>query len=138
MMRILFSLLALLLLVAPLATNARADGQPLFVNMTTSEPHRAKMAIAFAKKQQELQHPVTVFLNDKGVLIAAKSKASEFKEHQEALTAILKAGGVVIVCPMCMAHYGVKADDLIEGTQIGKPELTGGQLFKDGTRTLSW
>jgi predicted peroxiredoxin len=139
MKRFLLSFLALMLLAAPLATNVRADNDdPLFVNMTTSDPHRAKMAIVFAKKQQDLNHPVTVFLNDKGVFAGAKSKAVEFKEHQEALAAIMKAGGVVIACPMCMEHYGVKVDDLIEGIQIGKPELTGGQLFKDDTKTLTW
>ncbi len=139
MKRFLLSLLALILLAAPLATSARADNDdPLFVNMTTSEPHRAKMAIVFAKKQQDLKHPITVFLNDKGVFVGAKSKAAEFKEHQEALAAIMKAGGVVIACPMCMEHYGVKVDDLIEGVQIGKPELTGDQLFKDDTKTLTW
>lgn len=139
MKKLFLSLLALMLLAAPLAPAALADNDdPLFVNMTTSDPHRAKMAIAFTKNQQALKHPVTVFLNDKGVLVGAKSKAGEFKEHQDALAAIIKAGGVVIVCPMCMEHYGVKADDLIDGVQIGKPELTGGQLFKDDTKTLTW
>ncbi len=131
--------LALMMLVAPLAIQAHADNDdPLFVNMTTSDPHRAKMAIVFAKSQQGLNHPVTVFLNDKGVLVGAKSKAAEFQEHQKALSEIIDAGGVVIACPMCMEHYGVKADDLIKGIQLGKPELTGGQLFKDDTKTLTW
>ena len=39
---------------------------------------------------------------------------------------------------MCMEHYSVKADDLIKGIQIGEPELTGGQLFKEDTNTLTW
>lgn len=139
MRRFLMPLLALLLLAAPLAPAALADNDdPLFVNMTTADPHRAKMAIVFTKKQQELKHPVTVFLNDKGVLVGAKSKAAEFKEHQDALVAIMKAGGVVIACPMCMEHYGVKAEDLVDGIQLGKPELTGGQLFKGDTKTLTW
>lgn len=131
--------LALMMLVAPLAIQAHADNDaPLFVNMTTSDPHRAKMAIVFSKSQQGLNHPVTVFLNDKGVLVGAKSKAAEFQEHQKVLGEIIDAGGVVIACPMCMEHYGVKADDLITGIQLGKPELTGGQLFKDDTKTLTW
>lgn len=133
------SLFAMILLAAPLAINAHADNDdPLFVNMTTSDPHRAKMALVFTKAQQSLKHPVTVFLNDKGVLVGAKSKAAEFEEHQKTLTEIINAGGVVIACPMCMEHYGVKADDLIKGIQTGKPELTGGQLFKDDTKTLTW
>lgn len=139
MTRFLASLLAVMLLATPLAPAALADNDdPLFVNMTTSEPHRAMMAIRFAKGQQALKHPVTIFLNDKGVFVGAKSKAAEYKDHQEGLAAIMKAGGVVIVCPFCMEHYGVKADDLIDGAQVGKPELTGGQLFKDDTKTLTW
>ena len=129
---------AALLTFAP-AGVARADSDdPLFVNMTTDEPHRARMAIGFARKQQERKHPVTIFLNDKGVLVGAKSKAQAFGVHQEMLAAIVKDGGNVIVCPMCMEHYGVKTDDLVEGAQPGNPELTGKLLFEDDTKTLTW
>jgi intracellular sulfur oxidation DsrE/DsrF family protein len=54
------------------------------------------------------------------------------------LTAFVKDGATVIVCPMCMKHYGIKEADLIDGMKIGNPELTGGALFQDGTKTLSW
>lgn len=139
MKRILAAVLTVMLASAALlAGPAIAGDAALFTNMTTADPHRAKMAIHFTKKQQELKHPVTVFLNDKGVLVGSKSKAAEFGELQAALAAIIKGGGNVVVCPMCMEHYGVKKEDLIEGAQVGKPELTGGLLFKDGTQTLTW
>ncbi|MCB1520236.1 MAG: DsrE family protein [Hyphomicrobiaceae bacterium] len=139
MRRLIFSMLAAVLLALPLATAASAGGDPLFVNMTTADTHRAKMAIGFTLKQQERKHPVTVFLNDKGVLIGAKAHAVEYKEHQELLAKIITAGGNVVICPMCMEHYGVKSDDLLDGIQIGSPELTGKLLFDDDdTKTLTW
>lgn len=114
------------------------DNDPLFVNMTSDDAHRAKMAIGFAKKQQERKHPVTIFLNDKGVFVGVKSKNAAYTEHQTMLATIIKDGGNVIVCPMCMEHYRVKKEDLIEGAQIGNPELTGSLLFKDNGKTLTW
>ncbi len=133
------SIICAAILLAASAGTARADNEdPLFVNMTTPEPHRAKMAIGFAKKQQERKHPVTVFLNDKGVLVAAKSKVGEFAEHQSMLAAIIKDGGNVLVCPMCMEHCGVETNDLIDGAHAGKPKLTGKLLFEDDTQTLTW
>lgn len=139
MSRIAALALGLALLLAAPASVAFAGGDPLFSNVTTSEPHRARMALGFTRNQQQRKHPVTVFLNDKGVLLGAKSKAAEFGEHQGMLAAIIKDGGNVIVCPMCMEHYGVKTEDLIDGAQVGSPELTGKLLFgDDDTKTLSW
>jgi sulfur relay (sulfurtransferase) complex TusBCD TusD component (DsrE family) len=137
----------LLNLVAPLfVISTTAFGMPaiagekdsLFVNMTADHPHRSTMAIQFSKSQFERGHPVTIFLNDKGVLVGSKANARIYKEQQSALAQIIKQGGVVIVCPMCMKKYGVKESDLIDGAKIGTPELTGSALFKDNTQTLSW
>jgi len=137
----------LLNLVAPLfVISATAIGMPalagardpLFVNMTADQPHRSTMAIQFSKSQFERGHPVTIFLNDKGVLVGSKANARIYKEQQSALAEIIKQGGVVLICPMCMKKYGVKESDLIDGAKIGSPELTGNALFKDNTQTLSW
>ncbi len=114
------------------------DTDPLFVNMTTDDAHRANMAITFGKAQMERGHPLTVFLNDKGVFVGAKANATKYGEPQKKLGEILSNGGVVIACPMCMKHYGVAEADLLPGIQVGKPELTGGALFKDDTKTLTW
>lgn len=131
-------LFAAFLAASPIGSALADNDDPLFVNMTSDDAHRAKMAIGFARKQQERKHPVTVFLNDKGVLVGAKSKASAFGEHQAMLAAIIKDGGNVVVCPMCMEHHGLKKEDLVEGAQVGNPELTGKLLFKDDTKTLTW
>jgi hypothetical protein len=37
-----------------------------------------------------------------------------------------------------MEHYGIETGDLIEGANVGNPDLTGAALFKDDTRTLTW
>jgi len=114
------------------------DADPLFVNLTTSEPHRAKMALTFSAAQLERGHPLTIFLNDKGVMLASRAYATKFADHQKALADAMAKGATVIVCPMCMKAYKVKEADLVTGVQLGKTELTGGALFKEGTRTLTW
>lgn len=131
--------LALALLVGAATAPALAGGSdPLFVNLTTDEPHRAHMGITFGKNQHERGHPLTVFLNDKAVLIASKANAGSFRDHQKALLELVAKGANVLVCPMCMKHYGVKEADLLPGLKVGNPELTGSLLFKDDTRTLTW
>ena len=124
-----------LFVVAPAMSG---DTDPLFVNATTDQPHRAKMALVFSKNQLDRKHPVAIFLNDRGVLIASKANGETFKEQQDLLKALIAAGASVIACPMCMEHYGVKEADLIPGIQIGNPEIVGGALFKDDTKTLTW
>ena len=132
-------LLALALCVGTIAAPAFAgDTDPLFVNLTSDDSHRANMAITFGGNQHERGHPLTIFLNDKGVLIGAKANSVKFADHQKALTDLMSKGATVLVCAMCMKHYGVKESDLLPGLKVGKPELTGGALFKDNTKTLTW
>lgn len=132
-------LLAFAMITALAGSPASADSpDSLFVNLTTDEGHRVDMATKFSAAMQERGHPVTIWLNDKGVLIASKQHASEFAEQQKALAALMAKGATVIVCPFCMKHYGVADSDLIDGAKIGNPELTSSLLFKDDTQTLSW
>jgi hypothetical protein len=84
----------------------------LFANLTSNDSHRANMAITFGGNQHERGHSLTIFLKGKGA--------------------------TVFICPMCMKHYGVKKSDLLPGLKVGRPELTGGALFKDNTKTLTW
>jgi len=114
------------------------DTDPLFVNATTDQPHRVKMALVFAKGQLERKHPVAIFLNDRGVLVASKANTAQFQEQQELLKGLMASGATIIVCPMCMEHYGVKPDDLLAGVALGSPEVVGGALFKDSTKTMTW
>lgn len=131
-------LTALLAVGTALTPVMAGDQDPLFINLTTDDPHRADMAITFGKNQLERGHPLTIFLNDKGVFIGAQQHAQTFGPHQADLTALIGQGARVLICPMCMRHYGVGTGDLIPGLEVGNPELTGGALFRDHTQTLTW
>jgi sulfur relay (sulfurtransferase) complex TusBCD TusD component (DsrE family) len=131
--------LAFAMIAGSVATPAFAGNtDPLFVNLTTDDSHRANMGIAFGKNQLERGHPLTVFLNDKGVLIGSKANATKFADHQKMLGELMNKGAVVLICPMCMKHYGVKESDLLPGLKVGNPEVTGGALFKENTKSLTW
>jgi sulfur relay (sulfurtransferase) complex TusBCD TusD component (DsrE family) len=137
-MKSLARVVLLLGLVLAAAAPVLADDDPLFINLTTDDAHRAQMALVFGSKQLERGHPLTVWLNDKGVYLGAKAKATDFAEHQKLLGDLIAKGATVLVCPMCMKHYGVAETDLIPGVQVGNPDLTGAALFKDDSQTLTW
>jgi sulfur relay (sulfurtransferase) complex TusBCD TusD component (DsrE family) len=124
------------LVVTPAASATGAD--PLFINMTTDDPHRANMALSFGMKQLDLGHPLTVFLNDKGVYVGATANADKFAEQQQTIAALLEKGAVVYSCPMCMQHYGVNEADLLPGILVSNPDAIGKALFQPNTRTLTW
>lgn len=137
MFRRFLAIFALIGLLTALPAAADSPGS-LFVNLTSDQDHRANMALNFSKNQLERGHPVTLFLNDRGVFVGAKSQAERFAGQQQALADLLAKGARVIVCPFCAKHYGIDPADLIDGAELGNPELTGGLLFKDNTRTLTW
>jgi sulfur relay (sulfurtransferase) complex TusBCD TusD component (DsrE family) len=129
----------LLLVLGTFALPASAgDKDPLFINLTADDPHRANMAITFGANQFGRGHPLTIFLNDKGVLIGARTDTSRYAEHQKKLAELTSKGATVLVCPMCMKQYGVAEGDLLPGIRIGSPEVTGAALFRDDTKTLTW
>lgn len=114
------------------------DTDPLFINLTSDDGHRVNMALAFGGNQAKRGHPLTVFLNDRSVLAASKANSEKFAEQQKAMEALLAAGANIYICPMCMKHFGVQEADQLPGLKVGNPELLGGALFKDGTKTLTW
>lgn len=120
-----------------LGSTAATAGDPLFVNLTSDDAHRARMALVFSEKQHERGHPVTIFLNDRAVLIADRTR-SKFKAHHDMLAGLMKKGATILICPMCRQHYGVMEKNQIEGIKTGSPELTGGALFAPGARSLTW
>lgn len=132
-------MLVLVVLVGAAAGSAFAgDKDPLFVNLTSDDAHRADMAISFGKNQLERGHPLTIFLNDRGVFIGSTVNAAKFADQQKALEAIMGKGATVIVCPFCMKHYAIEESHLMPGLKVGNPDLTGSALFQDGTKTLTW
>jgi sulfur relay (sulfurtransferase) complex TusBCD TusD component (DsrE family) len=132
-------MLALAFVLGSLSLPAMAGpSDPLFVNLTSDDVHRANMALTFGKNQLERGHPLTVFLNDRAVHIGSKANAPKFTEPQKTIGELVSKGATVLMCPMCMKHHGIKEADLLPGVAIGNPELTGGALFKDNTKTLTW
>jgi sulfur relay (sulfurtransferase) complex TusBCD TusD component (DsrE family) len=123
-----------------IVTNSALAGSsdPLFINLTSDDAHRSSMAIGFGVSQMKLGHPLTIFLNDKGVLIGSKQNAVKFSEHQKLLTDIISKGATVLICPTCSKHYAVDQKDFLQGIKLGNPEMTGGALFKDNTKTMTW
>ena len=130
---------ATLAILATLSLSALAGANdPLFINLTTDEMHRSTMAINFGKHHSANGHPLTIFLNDKGVILGVKAGAEKYAAQQKELAEIISKGGLVIVCPMCLKQAGYTEADLLPGIKVGSPKLTGDALFKDGTKTMSW
>ncbi len=130
--------IAATVLVLGLATPSTAgDKDPLFLNLLTDESHRAVMALSFSKGQFDKGHPLTVFLNDRGVLLASKANAAKFPEQQKILAEFVAKGAQVLICAMCAEHYGMKQVDWLPGLKQAT-ELAGDALFKDNTKTLTY
>ena len=128
--------LAFVFIASPLAFSAAND--PLFINLSTDEVSRASMAINFGKHHLSTGHPLTIFLNDKAVMLGVKAGSSKYVEQQQALSEAIVAGALVIMCPICLKQAGYSEADLIAGVKLGGPKVTGDALFKDGTKTMSW
>jgi len=128
--------LAFVFSASPLAFSAAND--PLFINLSTDEVSRASMAINFGKHHFSTGHPLTIFLNDKAVMLGVKAGSSKYVEQQQDLSEAIAAGALVIMCPICLKQAGYSEADLIAGVKLGGPKVTGDALFKDGTKTMSW
>jgi len=113
------------------------DKDPLFVNLTTDQGHRSLMAVQFSSKMMAKGHPLTIYLNDKGVLLASK-KFARYSDVQSKLNDAIKNGAKVYICPVCMQEYGVEGEDLLSGLIIGNADLLNQALFADNTKTMSW
>jgi len=131
-------ILLLFVTLAALSPLTAGENDPLFINLTSDDSHRAKMAIMFGKNQSMRGHSLTIYLNDKAVIIASSKNSKKYSEHQQLLKSLIEQGATVIVCPMCMKQYKVSEKELLAGVKTGTPELTGGQLFKENTKALSW
>jgi sulfur relay (sulfurtransferase) complex TusBCD TusD component (DsrE family) len=131
----LLALLSLLLLTSTAFAGAK---DPLFINLTSGDSHRTLMAVSFGQAQMERGHPLSVYLNDKAVLVASKKHAMMHAEQQKLLSGIAAKGGTVLVCPICSKKFGVAEADVIPGAKLTSPDITGPALSKDNTKTLSW
>jgi sulfur relay (sulfurtransferase) complex TusBCD TusD component (DsrE family) len=119
-------------------TGNTSNLDPLFLSLTSDEPHRASMALNFGKHHAANGHPLSVFLSDKGVYLGVKAGATSHPEQQKLLQEMIGSGSAVIMCPPCLRHYGFTEVDLLPGIQLGGAKVTGEALFKPNTKTLSW
>jgi hypothetical protein len=101
------------IIVARAHTPPSANSNPL--------PTHPEVAPGNAEKERL---PRVIFLNQSAVLIASKKHKENYKEHQARLIEMMNKGVTVLVCPDCMKQYDVKASDLIDGVQVGKPGHT--------------
>lgn len=132
-------LLVLAFLVVGLSNPVFAgDKDPLFIGLSNDSANRASHVLHFAGLQLKRGHPVTLWLNESGVFLASQKHADKHAEHQETLTQLMNDGAGVIVCRYCMKQLGVDKADLLPGMQVGNPDLVGGALFREDTRTLTW
>lgn len=136
-MKALKSVVFAVLVTLSLSTLAGVN-DPLFINLSTDELHRSSMAINFGKHHSANGHPLTIFLNDKAVMMGVKAGSTKFADQQQALSEVISSGALVIMCPMCLKQAGFTETDLISGVKLGGPKMTGDALFKDGTKTMSW
>ena len=131
------SIVIAILVTLSLSVIAGAN-DPLFINLSTDELHRSTMAINFGKHHSANGHPLTIFLNDKAVMLGVKAGSTKLADQQQALSEVMANGALVIMCPICLKQAGYTEADLLPGIKIGGPKITGDALFKDGTKTMSW
>jgi predicted peroxiredoxin len=135
------ALVALALLASAMAASLPASAgssDPLFINLLSDETNRAGMALSFGKNQQERGHPLSVFFNQRAVLIVTKGQAEKFAAQQKLIADLVAKGATMFACRMCMQNLGVKEDDLIPGVKMGNPDSVGEALFRDNTKTMTW
>jgi sulfur relay (sulfurtransferase) complex TusBCD TusD component (DsrE family) len=96
------------------------------------------MALNLGGHMADAGHPLSIFLSDKGVFLGVKSGAEKYPAQQKMLSDIIAKGGLVIMCPPCLRHYGFAEADLLPGIKLGGAKVTGEALFKPNTKTLSW
>lgn len=119
------------------AAESAAAPAPLFLNVTTVDPHAAHMALSVAEMSAQAGHPVTIFLNLDAVRLAARD-ADMFAAGRADLERALKAGARLLVCRHCLAYAGLAEAALIEQAELSTPERVTGALFAPGGRTLSY
>lgn len=122
---------------------ASDDGRTFFYNITTDEVWPAGMASAQAYNAAKRGHDVIAYLNVRGVYLAAKDRQQDTlgatgRTAQETLKMAIENGARVLVCPMCMRQGGLSPDDLIDGVELGKPDVLFELLSQDDVVALSY
>jgi sulfur relay (sulfurtransferase) complex TusBCD TusD component (DsrE family) len=142
--------LVLLAVLLPLAQPVLAQeddesgARSLFINLTSDEVNRARMAITLAHRVlTEKKIPVTIWLNVEGVRLLdsrlSPPRYGDGKSTMEELKAFMHDGGTVMVCPMCMKNVGGLApEDLPKGVILSEMEVFWQKAFAHGVTVLSY
>lgn len=122
---------------------ADSERKNIFYNVTTDDVWTAGMAVGQANKALESGYGVTIFLNVRGVYLGTKSRMRDIlgasgKSPQDLLLKAMKGGARVIICPMCMKQAGINKDGLLEGVEIGGPDITFKAMTADDTVVVSY
>ena len=140
-------MLAVSLLLMPMAASADEAKPGLFINLTTDDTWAAGKAIMFAhEKSLENGHPTAIWMNVRAVYLADKKRPSHIHgmmaekgtSIQGLLSNFMADGGVVIMCGACTKAAGLTKADYIDGVQMGNFPLIESWLFKPGMKTLAW
>jgi len=115
-----FVLMCLLSATLNLQPSLAQNKNYLLINLTSYTTPESRKAIDYAKAEVTRGRPVVIFLQDKSVLAASKTYASQFKEQQQNLNELMRKGAMVLICPHCMKLYGVTESDLLAGIQIAE------------------
>lgn len=114
------------------------SSDPLFVNLTTDDNHKANMAIAFSMEQLKHGHPVTIYINSQAIQIVNKANNQRYAMQQQKLTELASKGGTVLACPVCEKFLKFTESDLIPGVKLSTTKSVAEALFRDNTKTLCW
>lgn len=140
-------MLAVAMLLSPIAANAQEAKPGLFINLTTDDTWSAAKAIMFAhQKSLNTGHKTAIWMNVRAVYLADKKRPSHIHglmaeqgtSIQGMLTAFIADGGVVIMCQACSKAAGLTESDYIDGVTMGNLALVESWLFDSGVKTLSW
>ena len=139
--------LFLVLLLTFVAVAASGADEPqrktIFYNVTTSDTWAAGMALGQASMALKNGYGVVVFLNVRGVYLAAKSHPQDTfsgtgKDAHEMLSGLIENGARVVICPMCMKKAAIGESDLLPGVELGGPVVTFPLMTDDDTVVMSY
>ena len=139
-MKLISKLLVVLAVIVSGAASPILAGEndPLFISLTANKIQPTNHALHFGKVHFTRGHPLTIFLSGRAVSLATRAHAGEYAVQQKSMAELMDKGAVVIVCRYCMKQQGIKETELLPGYKVGNPDLVGGALFRENTKTISW
>ncbi|RDE48794.1 MAG: hypothetical protein DVS81_20130 [Candidatus Accumulibacter meliphilus] len=104
-------LMALALIVSGFSNPVFAeDKDPLFIALSSDATRRVGHVLHFAELQRARGHPLTIWLNESGILLASRKYTEKHANHQAALAELMSKGATILIChyyPGGLAHTTV-------------------------------